>query len=45
MSPLRIAATACVIFAGLGVACAAPAGKLAPSDIQSTFFTGMPFTS
>ena len=45
MSALRIAGAACALIAGLGLACAAPAGKLAPGDVQSTFFTGMPFTS
>jgi len=42
---LRIAGAACALLACFGLACAAPAGKLAPADIQSTFFTGMPFTS
>jgi hypothetical protein len=41
---IRIAA-ACAFFAGLGLAGAAPAGKVAPNDIQSTFFDGKPFTS
>ena len=45
MSSLRIAGAACALFAGFAPACAAPAGKLAPADIQSAFFTGMPFTS
>jgi hypothetical protein len=45
MSPPRIAGAICALVAGAGLACAAPAGKLAPSDIQSTFFTGQPFTS
>jgi hypothetical protein len=42
---VRIAGTAFALVAGLGLACAAPAGQLAPADIQSTFFTGQPFTS
>jgi hypothetical protein len=47
---LRIAAAAGAFLAGvflvcLGAASAAPAGKLAPNDIQSTFFNGQPFTS
>jgi hypothetical protein len=42
---LRIAGTACALLAGLGMACAAPAGKLAPNEVQSTFFNGEPFTS
>jgi hypothetical protein len=42
---LRIAAAACACLAGFGIACAAPAGKLAPNDIQSTFFNGEAFTS
>ena len=33
----------CILLAGLS--CAAPAGKLAPNDIQTTFFTGEAFTS
>jgi hypothetical protein len=45
MSSLRTAAAACALFAGPGLAFAAPAGTLAPSEIQSTFFTGQPFTS
>jgi hypothetical protein len=45
MSPPRIAGAICALVAGAGLACAAPAGKLAPSDIQSTFFAGQPFTS
>ena len=45
MSPLRIAGVTCALFVGLGLACAAPAGKLAPTDIQTTFFDGQPFTS
>jgi hypothetical protein len=45
MSALRIAAAICALAAGAGLACAAPAGKLAPNDIQSTFFAGQPFTS
>jgi hypothetical protein len=33
---VRIAGTACALVAGLGLASAAPAGQLAPADIQST---------
>jgi hypothetical protein len=29
----------------IGVASAAPAGKLSPSDIQTAFFNGQPFTA
>jgi hypothetical protein len=39
---LRIAGAVCALLAGVGMAGAAP---LAPADIQTTFFTGMPFTS
>jgi len=42
---MRIAAAACAFLAGLDPAGAAPAGKVAPNDIQSTFFDGKPFTS
>jgi hypothetical protein len=38
-----IAAATAVFFAGAVVA--DPAAKLAPADIQSTFFTGQPFTA
>jgi hypothetical protein len=39
---LQIAGAACALLAGLGMAGAAP---LAPADIQTTFFTGQPFTA
>jgi hypothetical protein len=39
---LRIAGAACALLAGLGTAGAAP---LAPTEIQTTFFDGQPFTS
>jgi hypothetical protein len=42
---LRIAGAACALLAGTGMACAAPAAKLAPNDIQTTFFNGQPFTA
>ena len=45
MSPPRIAGAICALLAGTGLACAAGAAKLTPNDIQSTFFTGEPFTS
>jgi hypothetical protein len=35
----------CAFLATAGAATAAPPGKLAPTDIQTTFFTGQPFTS
>jgi hypothetical protein len=46
-SPMRLlfAGALCAVFAAAGSASAAPAGKLAPADIQSTFFDGKPFTS
>src|SRR4051812_12066168 len=31
--------------AGLAVAAPAPSGRLAPKDIESTFFNGQPFTA
>ena len=34
-----------VLLVGTASSLAAPAGKLAPADIQSTFFTGEAFTS
>ncbi len=40
----QITGIVCLVFAA-GAAIAAPAGKLAPNDIQATFFNGMPFTS
>jgi hypothetical protein len=40
-----IAGAAGALLAGVGMAGAATAAKLAPSDIQTTFFTGQPFTS
>jgi hypothetical protein len=42
---LRTAAAACALLIAAGTACAAPAAKLAPADIQTTFFDGKPFTS
>lgn len=45
MSPPKIAGAICALLAGAGLAGAAGTGKLAPNDIQSTFFTGQPFTS
>ena len=41
----RIVGASCALLAGIGLACAAPAGKLAPNDVQTTFFDGQPFTS
>ena len=40
-----IAGAACALLAGGGMAGAAAAAKLAPNDIQTTFFNGQPFTS
>ena len=42
---LRIASPACALLIAAGTAHAAPATKLAPADIQTTFFDGKPFTS
>ena len=42
---LRIASAACALLAGGGLAAAAPAGTLAPNDIQTTFFNGEPLNS
>jgi hypothetical protein len=33
------------VLASTAIALAAPAGRLQPKDIQSTFFTGQPFTA
>jgi hypothetical protein len=46
-SPMRplLTGAVCVVLATAGSAIAAPAGKLAPADIQTTFFDGKPFTS
>jgi hypothetical protein len=40
-----LCAPLCAPLAGIGSAGAAPAAKLAPNDIQTTFFNGQPFTS
>ena len=40
-----IAGAAVAFLAGTGVLMAAPAGRLAPKDIEATFFTGKPFTA
>ena len=42
---LRIVSAACALLIAAGTAYAAPATKLAPADIQTTFFDGKPFTS
>ena len=46
---IRITGAACAlltgILTGIGIAGAAPAGALAPDDVQMTFFNGQPFTS
>jgi hypothetical protein len=46
-NPMRLllAGAVCAVLATAGSAIAAPAGKLAPADIQTTFFDGKPFTS
>jgi hypothetical protein len=46
-NPMRqwLTGAACAVLATAGSAVAAPAGKLAPADIQTTFFDGKPFTS
>ena len=47
MRALSASAVAIAVLAGLGTApaSAAPATKLPPSEIQSTFFNGQPFTA
>ena len=40
-----IAAAALALLVGTGALMAAPAGRLAPKDIETTFFTGKPFTA
>jgi hypothetical protein len=43
---LRLFAGAlCATFAASGMVLAAPAGKLAPTEIQTTFFDGKPFSA
>jgi hypothetical protein len=40
-----LAVISCVLAPGLALAAAAPAGRLAPKDIETTFFNGQPFTA
>jgi hypothetical protein len=40
-----IAAATLALLVGTGALMAAPAGRLAPKDIETTFFTGKPFTA
>jgi hypothetical protein len=40
-----IAVISAALIATTGLAVAAPAGRLAPKDIETTFFTGQPFTA
>jgi len=37
------AAAVAALLIGTGIVAAAPAGRLAPKDIETTFFTGKPF--
>ena len=39
------AVAAAALLIGTGIVAAAPAGRLAPKDIETTFFTGKPFTA
>jgi hypothetical protein len=41
----RIAVASVALLVSTGVLLAAPSGRLAPKDIQATFFTGKPFTA
>jgi hypothetical protein len=42
---MRLGIAGAVLLVGTGVLMAAPAGRLAPKDIETTFFTGKPFTA
>ena len=41
----RIVGAAAALLLGTGVVFAAPAGRLAPKDIETLFFNGKPFTA
>lgn len=40
-----IAGGAAALLVTTGIVLGAPAGRLAPKDVQATFFTGQPFTA
>jgi hypothetical protein len=42
---MRISIAGLALFISTGIVLAAPAGRLAPKDIQDTFFNGQPFTA
>jgi hypothetical protein len=42
---MRILVAGLTLLISTGIALAAPAGRLAPKDIQDTFFNGQPFTA
>jgi hypothetical protein len=42
---MRILVAGLALLATTGLVLAAPAGRLAPKDIQDTFFNGQPFTA
>ena len=41
----RIAGASIILLVGSGLVMAAPSGRLAPKEIQATFFNGQPFTA
>jgi hypothetical protein len=42
---MRVGIAGAALLVSTGVLMAAPAGRLAPKDIETTFFTGKPFTA
>jgi hypothetical protein len=42
---MRTSIAGLALLLGTGMALAAPAGRMAPKDIQATFFNGQPFTA
>jgi len=42
---VRIAGASMALLLSAGVVVAAPVGRLAPKDVETTFFTGKPFTA
>ena len=42
---MRLPMVIASLLVSAGLAAAAPAGRLAPKDIETTFFTGQPFTA
>src|SRR5215813_5870613 len=42
---VRIAGASLALLLSVGLVIAAPVGRLAPKDVETTFFTGKPFTA